>query len=534
MWEEIENFFSSVLKNLSPKKIIKYIFIALAILIPTILAIIVLSRGSDTAVKQSERVHTVILSDGNGQQLYIEEADARETGDTSLISIFNTINDNLISSDEISDSVVTEKMLTATLISPAVTKELDCYFSFTEGSSYCIDRSGNYFMIPAEDSERFLASDFAEILYSDSVSPTLLTADGAKVTPSYVSWQYQNINGDFPKAVKNTTTSDTLTYDITGGISLLFDRAPDECRAEIYDGSELLFSGNLSDLSQLKLDSDAPLLVNAIAEWKRSDTTRSFGSIRYSFYVTVHKRAEFSIDKTSLEAGEFALLSATHIYDPSNITFSCSDPDFTPIFSVSDDVAYAVIPCPVMLSDEHDFKITVSYGITIQKFTLSVSEEACALQALINQSARASGIFGLESDNFTEHIFINKTASSPTNAGFTVNNQFGKITENLYSYSTQYAHPDEYGVPVTAISAGKVTEKGSSTVFGRYIVVDAGLGMKFIYYNLSSTDVNVGHFVTAGQSVGRTDNISGTTLDGFSVLFVCGSTVLNCEYILNY
>ena len=115
MSEEIKKFFSKIRERLTPKRIIIAIAIALSIFLPTILAIVSIPYFDKQGDKNAERIQTVILSDSNGTQLYREDADARENGDTSLVSIFNTINDNLVQSDKIPDNVVTEAPLTAEL-----------------------------------------------------------------------------------------------------------------------------------------------------------------------------------------------------------------------------------------------------------------------------------------------------------------------------------------------------------------------------------------------------------------------------------
>ena len=532
MWERVKCFFNSLKNRFSPKRFIRIALIILAILIPTILAIISLSRYNSVSLKQSERVHTAILFDKDGNELYRENAESNEGGDTSLISIFNTINDNLTPTSKISDSVVTEEKLVATLISPAKTITLDCYFSFTEGSSYCVDESGSYFKIDKEDSERFLASSFAEPLYKDARCPVLTTADGHSVTPHSVSWYYQNVEGGFAEALKNPTVSEVLAYDITGGISLSFNIQPDECHVNVFSGENLIFDGSLSDLSRLKFDSSAPLLVNAVAEWKQNSGSQYYGRIDYNFYVTVQKRAEFSINKTSLSAGEFAILSATHVSDISKIYLSCSDPSFDPIFFSNGTTVHAIIPCPSVLSENGTLDVTVSYGISMQKFTIEVTEEACFAQAIINQAARSRGIMDIGFSTSAEYIFLNKNVTDPCERGYDVTTEFGSPSESTYSYFTQYSHASEYGVLVPSISAGKVVSKGYSSSLGNYVIIDAGLGMRFCYINLSWTDVSVGEYVATGDPVGRTSNTFGTSHDGFAVILTCGNSVLNCEYLL--
>ena len=127
----IKNTFARLHKCVTPKRILVSVIAVIAVLLPTVLAIVSLKYSEHTDNELSTRAETVIVFDADGCELFREEADARENGDTSLVSIFNTINANMTATDKISDSVVTEAPLTVQLISSDDTKTLVCYFSFT-------------------------------------------------------------------------------------------------------------------------------------------------------------------------------------------------------------------------------------------------------------------------------------------------------------------------------------------------------------------------------------------------------------------
>ena len=170
MSEQFKELLLRFKQSLTPKKILLSFLIALIILFPTVLAIISVAHSSNDATTVSSRASTVILYNEDGVELYRENADEALAGDSSLISIFNTIFDNKLEIDDIPSNAATEPPLKAELIWENGTNTLTCYFSFSENGSFCADEADNYYRIPAEDSERFLSSAFAETLYTGTVA----------------------------------------------------------------------------------------------------------------------------------------------------------------------------------------------------------------------------------------------------------------------------------------------------------------------------------------------------------------------------
>lgn len=522
----IKKRFLQICKQITVKKVMITLLTVLIIFIPTILAKVYTEHAKSSNSEEMKRVHTVELLDASGKKLFSEEANLKENGDTSLVSIFNAISNNMLQSDKISENVVTEAPLTARLISQADVKILTCYFSFTEGASYCVDGNGIYYKIPAADSERFLASPFSESLYKEASSHTLSTANGDVILPTHIDWHYLNTNGTFLSASLNESTEETLTYNVTGGISLSFSKMPDKCTVEIYDGNELLFSGNLEELSALTLDYGVSFYVSVNAEWTRTDDSKNFGAAEYGFNVTVQDRAEFTIDKTELSFGEYAILKATHVSDISKITFTSDIPGFNPIFKLDGTNAFAVIPCPSAVSENGSYGITVSYGISTQSFKLTASEASVLQQAKLNKYFEEFELSKKLSDiSASSFIFVNGETHAPD--GYIKNNS----SNSRDTFFTEYICLNGYGMPIKAITGGTVALTGSEAKLGTYAVIDIGLGINVIYANMSSTDVNVGDCAATGDIVGRTGELSDGTSEGFIIFAVYQGTMLNINSI---
>lgn len=531
MSEKTKNIFSALRQRITARRVLLTVLAAFAVLLPTIIAVICIAGSGNSAKAPTRRINTVILYDDGGSELYRENFNARESGNTSLVSIFNTINNNLIQSEKISENVAVEAPITAKLIGAFEEKTLTCYFSFTQGASYCIDGNGTYFKIPAEDSERFLSSEFAEILYKDAISPLLSTADGDTVIPQSIDWHYRNIDGIFLSSSKNAVTEEEINYHVTGGVSLSFDVKPDICDVKITDDGNVIFSGSIEELSALKLSSSTVITVNITAEWQKTDGKRFYGALAYTFDITVHNRAEFSLSKTELSAGEYAVLKATYINDISKLYIKCDGFELTPNVMLNGETAYAVIPCPASLDAGCDFKLTVSYGIATQSFMLSVTDDEAKKQHMLNLAAASDGLTGQPNDSVTEYILGLSGVTSPTEYGYLQSEGFGTEIDGDMRYYTCYTQRNGFGTNVRAVSSGKIVRVEESATLGKCVTVDSGTGILFYYTHLSESDVSVGKYVALGDCIGKSGILPSGASVGFAIAAVCNGYVLNFELL---
>ncbi len=519
-------------KAMTLRKILLGILIAIIILFPTTLAIMNVAYTDSGRSARSERASQVVMFTSDGEELYRESSSEGLTGDTSLISIFNTIYNNMSSSDKISDNVVTAEPIVVEITGKDGTVTLTCYFSFTEGASFCIDESGNYHKIRNEDSERFWLSPFAETLYRDSTPPTLNSADGDMILPTGASWHYQNIDGIFTASEKLKLYDGSAVYDMAGGISFEFSTAPDSCSVEIYDGNVMVFSGVPDQLDQLILRSDSVVDVLIRAEWERRGDRTYYGSVEYSFGVAVRNRAEFFISSSKVLRDEFIVVHATNIKDVSKLNFISDTVSVSPEFLLTGEDVYAIIPCAAVPQSSESFDFTVTYGVSSATFSVDVTGNTAISQSSLKNTAN---ILGISPENIpnqnAEYLFLSGITVPPDTSLFNTVTEYGDTVEygsnSIYSCFTEYECTFGHGMPVSAVGGGKVVYVGQNGTIGNYVVVDMGLGLRVWYCNLSASDVYVGKYVAAGDMIGKTGTLLDGKREGFTLMLSFGDVILN-------
>ena len=519
----------SIKKNIAVTKQLAISLLVLAgIIFPTVIAVIYASHVGDGTVNAADIEH-VILLDNNQNALFSEEK-TRTSSHDSLIGIFNSIYENMTPSN----ANVSEDTLNP-IFAEIHTKQqklvLLCYFSFSAGCSYAMDASGTIYSIATKDAEKFLSSQYAETLYASAVPPVLTTADGDTIIPASVMWKYRNFEGDFLPVTLFKSTSMAETYGVAESISLSFSIPPDKCTAEVFNNGERIFSGNLNDLSYLTLDNISSVRVLCTGIWdERAD--RSFnGKISYDFQVTVHTRAEFFIDRTTLKAGEFALLKATNVSNATRLSFFSDQTDFSPTFMFNGNTAYAIIPYTV-LENTDELHFTVSYGVSTKDFTISSFEDLSEFNSLLTSST-SSFDTGLNIKTaFSDRLFFISGGVLPNQDIFEKTNSFGISNGTSLSYYSEYSSNAEYGASCTAVMGGKVILVGSSEQLGEYAVIDVGLGVRIWYYKLSVVDVVVGEYVTTGDVIGKCGTVSVNGTDGFRLMALYDGAFLSPEFIV--
>lgn len=514
------NPFKLLYRKFGLKKIIIALVAVIFIFLPSILAIFLHIDSNKMLEKNASDSLTVIVYGKDGNELYYEQGKTENYSEDSLVGIFNVMRKNLVQTQKIPSGIDTSSSLTVKMISDTSEEIFIYYFSFAEGGSFC-EWNGNSYKVQADDSERFLASPFAESLYANAIPPTLNTADGDAIIPVYTSWKYKNVDNLFITANNIPLAENVETYHVTSGISIDFDKSPDKCVVRIFDEEKTIFSGNISDVSKLTLDSNTPLSVKIDAEWYKSDGSDSYGTVSYDFYIIIHSRAEFSISSDSIQKNGFTILKATNITDLSKLSFSSEQIKTVPKFNLIGETAYAVIPC---LSSDKKITFTVSYGVSIRTFSVSVDKIDSIENVALAHSANILGFSPSEiKANFDCPIFIFGTRISPTDNGFELKSSFGKKES---AYKNVYELINDTGVSIGAVCGGKVSTTGTSSAFGNYAIVDVGLGLSLVYSNLSSLDVSDGDFIAAGEVIGKSGHISNDS-EGFSLTLVFDGIILD-------
>ena len=477
----------------------------------------------------------VVIYDTNGNEIFREIDNDELSADESLVRIFLSIKGHLEQSAPIEYSGKTEKPFIAEIIEGSITTRLTCHFSFTQGESYCVDGSGQYYKIPNEYSTFFFSSAFAELLYSNATPPTLYTESNQVITPTSADWKYKDIDEIFKTATLISTASEVKTYDMSGGISLLFDNAPDDCTVTVRDGDSLIFTGTLEQLNSIKLDTSTELTISLSAMWNEESQRSYYGTVSYEFKVIIHNRAELSISSNEIGANGFVLIKATNVTDPSRLEIKLADDATSPTPYFIGETAYVAIPYPDGYS-ESEYNIFVAYGVSAKTFTVKLNDGFVSsqheLSKTLNEVMITSQLMQLSNNS---KFSLSTAPSAPETFGFTKSSDLGDsiIIGNTFFESpfVEYSVSGQQGVDIHSSFGGRVCITGDNEYLGRFIAIDCGLGIKVWYFGLSERCVSVDDYVAVGEVIGTTDTLALGVGEGFYMMVSCQDSVIDPKYL---
>ncbi len=521
------------------KTVLFYILIAAVILFPTILAVINAAYVNSGTLAIASRATEVVMYGTDGNELYREHASESLSGDTSLISVFNTIYNGLEEADSIPEDILSIPAVRAEILIKDVKHTLICHFPMDGTAAYCTNEVGHTYKINMTDSERFLRSPFAESLYSNASVPSLVSADGTLILPFSVSWNYRNFSGNYLPTKLQTTGKAGSIYGIAGGLTFGFDTPPTVSSVRIFEQGTCIFDGNMDNLSSLVLKSDSIIDIKIHAEWVKSAAVTNYGVLEYDFSVAVHTRAQFSLNTDTLSDGEFAVFTAKNITDISKLSFAVNGQSITPKLLLDEDTAYAIIPYSTVADGSDKLELRVSYGVSSYDFTININHNtSMPWSSTLRDAAIDNGLIPEHLGNVNNiYPFLFTETVVPSSEQYKKSLSFGEnIVRNGKEdicFFTEYESLSYGGATVRSLGAGLVCKVGENSNIGKYVVVDMGLGLKLTYFGLSFVDTRVGAYLAIGDTVGKCGALSqDTDIEGFALMLSCGSAVLDAEKIL--
>ncbi len=418
------------------------------------------------------------------------------------------------------------------------------YFSLDASSAYYVDSNGTAYHITADDATSFLSTEYARCLYNTTTFPTM-TVSGQTMTPVTGEWAYQTLSGDYVALtdIEKAPKTDDV-HQMKGAFALSFDNEPDLINVTISDNGSILFNDTYDKVVNLSLEGrTVDVLVDA--KWYESETDACFGSATYEFKAKILLPAVFYLGETNVEPGEFVVISAKNVDDPSAIKFT-SDPDigFTPTFFTDGKYARALVPVPMEFTGK-EVNFTCSYGEVTQEMKLDITPKTFKsvtldISATIVSQTRTETT--IKNFNDTMAPIVAVTESTPLWDGLfieavnaNVNTGFG-IRRTISATGEVYRHQGvDYaavaGKDVMATNNGKVVYVGYLDLPGYMVVVDHGLGLKSWYCHLGSVSVSVGDTVTKGDVVGYAGS-TGFTANSFPHIGLSVFDVPVCPYDL--
>ncbi len=415
--------------------------------------------------------------------------------------------------------------------------EYTYYLSADPSKCFFRNSSGKLFRIDRANAVSFLKTKYANEVFPHASQPVLSVGSSENVLPSDISWKYIGISGAFVEG-DVSKTEDKPTCNVSGGLQLSFSIAPDYLYAIIKDKSgETVFDDLYENIDPLLFADNTVYDVKLTAKWYQSQDKSNYGEATYSFTADVQSPAVFYMSENSVvRYGDFVIVSAKNIVDPSLITFS-SMPAISaePVFFEYGGYYHAMIP--FSLKDEKtnnkalNYTFTFKYGDVSQDIAVKLEQRAYGkdsqnipketVEELRNEatieafnSAVAPFLGANEKKLYwmTDNKIIDPTTRK-------IRSGFG-IDIILSSVNTVYEHEGvnyyvKDGDTVKACLPGKVVYVGDTTLSGRTVIIEHGGGLKSLYAHLSSASVSVGEEVGKGSVigiVGSTGFCTGTTL----------------------
>ncbi len=441
----------------------------------------------------------------------------REDGGASDIASFIKINNRAIEQPSLPEQLVGSDYFEFKYSSYDRTQIYKYYFSENTNEAYFVDANGRAHHITADDATAFLSTKYARCLYDTTSFPTL-NISGETLTPTSGDWVYKTYGGDYVALddIKSGSPTDEV-YMMKGAFALDFDHMPDFCNVTISDGGTVIFSDSYSNIANASLEGKTiDVLVDA--RWYETDSEACYGSSTYSFKAKILYPAVFYLGETLIEPGEFVVISAKNVDDPSAIKFT-SEPDigYTPTFFADGKYARALVPLK-MDFEGSEVKFICSYGEVTQEMTLDVEDKTWGsstldISATIANQTRTETTLKNFRDTMAPIVAVTEPTPLWDDGLFLEGPESGILRIGFGRYCTITGTGETYrhegvdflssaGKSAYAINNGKVAYVGYLDLTGYVVVVDHGLGLKSWYAHLGSAAVNVGDVVSKGDVVG--------------------------------
>lgn len=397
------------------------------------------------------------------------------------------------------------------------------YLSLSATESYFLDDKGTVYKIAAEDAAKLISFECAQSLYEASLPPVLLTAESTPILPKSVGWNYKNAADTFVPSAKLETAASVSAYTMHGGLELDFSVAPDLLTAKIYRGSELLYDGLYSDMTGLSITEQTTLNILLNAKWYEDASRDYFGEATYEFLANITAPASFHLGKTSMQPGEFTVLTGVNVTDVSKIKVSVNpaitheSKTFTPTFFADGKYVRALIPTTYESTVEK-YELTIEYGAVKQTLSITMEPRTFGNSTLspstviLGKTRTPQTIAAFEQamapiaaagdpTRYWDGLFVEAVKNGVIRTGY---GRYRTITTNKEVYRHNGV---DYGVNVgtnvLAINSGKVVYTGVFDYTGNIVVIEHGYGLKSWYAHLSNISVSVGDIVQKGDVIGK-------------------------------
>ena len=541
------------MNNELKKKIIMTVAVCLVLILPTVAAFIAyFSAKSNPVTRKAVTGISVVTPDGESFGFSRTGAGSGDKNTWKTISdCFFTMNESGKNVDALPAPESEYNCFRVTYSSYNIKSEYRYYITRDPDNSFYRDSAGKYHKISADAVTVFLSTEYATSVFPSAAQPTLTIAGNQNVLPQSMQWKFLGYNDEFYDGTVNVIDTAPVC-DVSGGLEMKFDTEPDYLYVELTDrDGNSVFEDNYDKLDTTLFSDNTVYNVTVTAKLYEADGRTNYGEGVYRFTANVLSPAVFYLANSTIEYGDFVIVSAKNIVDSSLIGFT-SEPaiDFTPVFTEYGGYYHAVIPISLDLVSKNNkatsYSFTFSYGGVYQELKvntsvrkvnngyLTISAEKCREYYNDTTIKEFNDTFApiFAADGGTVYWIDDNMLISPTTRnvrmGFGFYTQLSGTKETFTHDGVDYKVSQ--GDTAGACLPGKIVYVGETKLSGKTVVIDHGAGLKSLYANLSSTSVSVGDVVEKGHIlgiVGSTGLCAGTTLH-FGLY--AGNVPVRCYY----
>ena len=513
------------------KKIIAAIVIVL-LFIPTYAAIAYYSVAQNAPV-DNKAVSKMTLTDLVGNMYEFEKSDARykDNIENNMLAYFLDMNAKSKEESQLPDSIDPNRYFKAAYTAYDRETIYRYYFSNGPENAWFIDGDGRFWHIGDENAKKFLNSVYARCLFDGADAPSLII-DEQPAEPRTMKWEYRSYEGSFVTSADiDNSSTEMPVYSLVGGRMYLdFSVEPDLVQVKVTQDGSAIFDDVYANIGNISLKDSDRANITITAKWYETSDRGYRGEAVYSFTANVTAEPVFYLGETTVEPGEFIVVTGLNVQEPATIKFS-SYPEigFTPVFFRDGDCVRALIPVDVNIPEvaamtgNADTNERVNIDLTFtasgmsQTLTLVVTEKQFKAQTLGFSAATINGSYSeaareeyknslsealsaKEPNRYFDGTWIEASSDGIIRTGFGLYRTIAVTSEVVRHTGVDYIV--SAGKSALAVNRGKVIYTGELTTSGKIVVIDHGWGLKSTYEHLSSISVAVGDVVNQGDIVG--------------------------------
>lgn len=452
-----------------------------------------------------------------------------------LVVVFNSVINNMQKTSSAPKDLSERFSYKVIIASRNETNEYKCYFDLKD-KSYCVDAAEEIYIISNESAKLFFSSVYAEALYDNAVSPNMYSSSDEEILPIAHEWSYKNINGEYLIASEIKEIDDLPEYNMSGSLGLDFDVIPDDCLVKVYKSGIVIYEGGIDGLPAVVVESGTTLQFEVNATWSEKEDRDYHGTVEYSFKAIVRDRAEFILDKYSVNTGDFVMTTCINVLDAAKVYFrSVPDINCSPVFFDDNGVVRTLIPFSQEL-EAGEYDLIFSYGAVEETVKVVISanennkeyvmkpENASVMTNLTNKNNLKELQTIISSLNYETKVYQRSEYLDYTALGATVLAKYGSIittNTNSVKYTscgTQYTWYNDKNAVVPILNNGVVVDVGFCNYLGSYVIVDHGMGLRTVYSHLDKVFVNEGDILVKGEILGLCGSLNIVSPSGVFVM----------------